>query len=897
MRIHQLTPQEAIASLNSHPDGLTGEEARLRLSGFGPNRVERISKTPLWIKFLHEFTHFFALILWIAAAMAFLGEWNDPGQGMAFLGFAVIGVILINGLFSFWQEYRAEKTLEALRELLPSMAYVLRDRSAVQVPADHVVPGDILLLKGGDMVSADCRLFEGFALTVVNATVTGEPLPLSREPKASGEAEFLKSKNILLAGTSVISGEGKAVVFATGMKTEFGKIARLTQSEGETDSPLRKEISFLTRVIVLLSAGIGLLFFFVGRMSGISLSKSLFFGIGLIVAMVPEGLLPTLTLALAMATQRMAKRNVLIRHLPAVEGLGSTTVICTDKTGTLTQNRMTVRQVYLEERCYSPDQIPGELAQTDTGRYFFLAAALCHNLRKKPDASPSDYIGDPMEISLARMAQVILKREPHSKKLDEIPFDADRKRMTALYEAEGECLLLSKGAPESTLPLCEQIAQNGKIVPLNPALRADLTQEVELLAESGLHVLAFACRTFEERPSGPLQEEGLVFLGLVGLEDPPRPEVPAAIQKCHEAGIRVIMVTGDHSKTALKIGREIGLIRSGAPRVILGEEMARMPDAALQLALDSPEVLFARVRADQKTRVVHALKQKQEIVAVTGDGVNDAPALKAADVGIAMGISGSDVARESADMVLLDDNFASIVSAIEEGRTVFENIRKFLTYILTHNIPELVPYLGFVLFKIPLPLTVIQILAIDLGTDTLPALGLGAERPDPGIMKVPPRRRTDRLFNLSLGLRAYLFLGLIESSGALTSFFLALFRGGWHWGEPVATGSPLYMEATAACLTAIVLMQSVNVFLCRSPEEPAFRKRSGTNALLLWGICAALGMILWIDYSSLGNRLFQTAPLSPEVWLIFAPLCGGLFLAEEIRKWIVRRFFSVNESL
>jgi magnesium-transporting ATPase (P-type) len=438
------------------------------------------------------------------------------------------------------------------------------------------------------------------------------------------------------------------------------------------------------------------------------------------------------------------------------------------------------------------------------------------------------------------------------------------------------------------LPLCSRVQWDARTVPLDAAARQAFLQAQDAMAGHGLRVLAFAHAAVPDGAAA--SEDGLTLSGIVGLEDPPRPEVPQAIARCEEAGIRVVMVTGDHPHTAEAIAREIGLVRSARPVVITGDRLRRMKPAQLQLALDAPEILFARVAAEQKMLIVAALQKKGEIVAVTGDGVNDAPALKTADIGIAMGISGTDVAKQAADIVLLDDNFASIVDAVEEGRSVFDNLRKFLTYILTSNIPELVPYLAFVLFRIPLPLTIMQILAVDLGTDILPALALGAEKPDPAVMKRPPRPRTERLLNWPLVARAYLFLGVVQAVAALSAFFFVLNGGGWVYGDVMGRTDPLYMEATTACLMAIVVSQVVNVFLCRHPRRSAFAFGLGSNPLILWGVAAELALLLAIVYTPAGNAVFGTAPLAASAWLFVLPFALGMLALEEARKAVVRRW-------
>lgn len=872
--VSQLSVDAALASLKSGPEGLNADEAGRRLREFGSNRVEGVAQDPLWLRFVREFTHFFALILWLAAGLAFFAEMQGPGEGMLQLGIAIVGVIVINGLFSFWQAYRAERALQALRQLLPQQVNVLRDGVVSALPAESLVPGDVLLLAEGDKVPADCRVIEAFDLRVNLATVTGESLPKARNAAPDDNPSLLHAHNLLLAGTLVVAGECRAVVFATGMRSEFGRIAHLTQTAREQPSPLQKEITRLSKLVAMLASGLGVIFFFIGQSIGLPFWGNLMFAIGIIVANVPEGLLPTVTLSLAMATQRMARRNALVRHLAAVETLGSTTVICSDKTGTLTQNRMTVKRIFAGGDFRDPfGRLPDVLLHV---------AARCHTLHFAENGQPQ---GDPMEMALWQLAARSGRAVAHRTWVREIPFEAERRRMSVIEAAEANGTagrLYCKGAPESVLPLCSQWWSAGRASVLEDAHRATLIAAQEEMAAQGLRVLALAWKPLGEDEDA--QESELILCGLVGLEDPPRHEVHAAIARCHSAGVRVIMVTGDHPHTALAIAREIGLVRGPEPLVLRGESLPKLSPAQLQLALDAPEILFARVTAEQKMLIVQALKRKGEIVAVTGDGVNDAPALKAADIGVAMGLAGTDVAREAADIILLDDNFASIVHAIEEGRAVFENLRKFLTYILTSNIPEIVPYLAFVLFRIPLPLTVIQILAVDLGTDMLPALALGAEAPHAGLMRQPPRARNERLLSWGLVIRAYLWLGLLEAVIAMGAFFLVLETGGWRYGESLAMNDPLYLAATSACLAAIVVCQMVNVFICRHPERPALQFRLFSNPMLIGGLALELGLILLIVYTPWGNVLFGTAHIGAEVWLAIIPGALAMGALEELRK-------------
>lgn len=897
MKIHQLPVEDALRSLRSTADGLSPSVALQRLREFGPNRAEKVAGAPPVLRLLKEFVQFFSVILWIAAALAFVAEWSAPGQGMARIGFAIIAVILVSGAFSFWQEHRVEQTLEALQKLLPLQVTLLRDGSVVRSAVDQLVPGDLVLLEQGDIVPADCRLIEAFSVRVNNATVTGESMPLARDAAASQEDDLIRSKNILLAGTSVVSGHAKAIVFATGSRTEFGKIAHLAQTSGAAVSPLRRQLAFLSRLIASLAVGIGLSFFAVGAAIDVPFWQDFMFSIGIIVAMVPEGLLPTLTLALVLAAERMAKRNVLIRHLVSVETLGSATVICTDKTGTLTENRMQARELLLGRDRFSASTVANRPDIAERFLDFFQAADLCHDLKETEANGNKVFLGDPMEVALVEMARAAIAEFPPLQRLSEIPFDADRMRQSVVCETSDGAVLYCKGAPESVLPRCRQIVRDGHTEPLDARLRETIVEAQEAMAEKGLRILAFAMRRLAGSDLYGGLEEDMIFLGLVGLEDPPRPEVSGAIRKCHEAGIKVIMVTGDHPHTAVAIAREIGLVRSRDPPAVSGDQLRRLSGSELARALKDPEVIFARVAPDQKMRIVEALKGSGHVVAVTGDGVNDAPALKAAHIGIAMGIAGTDVARAASDMVLLDDNFASIVHAVEEGCAVFQNIRKFLTYVLVHNVAELVPYLAFALFRIPLPLTPIQALAVDMGTDSLTALGLGVEEPHPQTMLRPPRPQHERLLNLSLALRAYLFLGIIEAAAAMAAFFFVLTGSGWTYGQSMAADDPVYLGATTACLSAIIVMQIVNVFLCRSAVRSVLSTGIFNNRLIVWGVVLEFALLVLIGYTPWGNFLLGTAAVPGEFWLFILPFAGGMLILEELRKWLVRRTLRHNAKL
>ena len=880
MRIQNLTKEEILKTLITSETGLSEEEAEKRLNEYGFNEIREIRKKPLYLKLLSQFTHFLAVLLWIAAALSFLSEYLHPGEGMLSLGLAILGVIVLNAIFTFVQEYRAEKAVEALKKLLPFYVKVLRHGSNKDIPAREVVPGDVFLLNEGDKIPADARLIDANRLMVNNAPLTGESesRPRSREPF---DGDSLESPNMVFAGTLVVSGSGKAVAYATGMSTEFGKIAHLTSAIEPELSPLQKEILKVTKIIALIALTTGIFFFAVGMFTGRSFWHNLIFAIGITIANVPEGLLPTVTLSLAMGSQRMAKKKALIRNLASVETLGSVTVICTDKTGTLTLNKMEV------EKVWSAD---GD--ETSTFRLMKIAY-FCNNAFYED----GKYKGDPTEIALLKAARD-KSGDMKSERISEIPFDSDRKRMTTVNLADSEKIVFTKGALEAVLPICNAILINGENGPLNEGNRETVNRAYQAIMDEGLRVIAFAYKTLKDQSAESDPESDLVFAGLMGLHDPPRPEVPDAISKCREAGIKIIMITGDASRTAVAIGKQIGLIK-GNPAIVEGPEIDAMTDGSLKETLQSEEIIFARMSPRHKMRIVSVLKDEGEKVAVTGDGVNDAPALKKADIGIAMGISGTDVAKEAADMILLDDNFATIVKAIEEGRTIFENIKKFITYIFAHGTPEAIPYIMFALFKVPLPLTVMQILAIDLGTETIPALALGAEPPEAGIMRkralktsvtdghVMPEKKS--IIDMRLVARGYIFLGLISAIGVLFVYFYVLFQGGWQWGLALPVDDPLTRKASTATFLGIVMLQIGNVFACRSSRDSVFKLGLFSNGLVLIGVIAEVILAAFIIYHPIGNRIFSTAPLGFDVWLILVPFSIGLLAAEELRKVYVRR--------
>lgn len=954
-----LPPAEVYDRLDSSPHGLTGQEAALRLQRYGVNELPEPTHRPLWLRFTDQLTHFMALLLWTAGILAFISHTPQ-------LGWAIWAVIWINALFSFVQEFRAEKALAALKKVLPSQTRVYRDGTLQQILSRDLVRGDLVQLEEGDRLSADIRLVSADNLYVDVSIMTGESLPVARtaEPVQVREVRAVRAgtviphggesplqevvkpaeiRNLVLAGSTITSGRGIGIVYATGAQTEFGHVAHLTTKVHRETSTLEIQISQIVRLITFIAVAMGLLVFLLtSLLVGMAVKESFVFAIGIIVALVPEGLLPTVTLSLALAVQRMAKQNALVRRLSAVETLSATTVICTDKTGTLTKNEMTVAALWLPlhqqghrvtvtGEGYDPQSgtiiWPEAVALQQQIQLLLLGGALCSNahLVNPPGSSRWQEIGDPTEAALlvaALKGQLDLSQlQREFPRQREVPFDSRRRRMSVVLGREDGALfdllaqpgqgsgllpygLITKGAPLEVLRGCQGLCRAGVVEALQEADRQHIIAANDALAQEGFRVLGVAMRQGNEAlltatPQG--LEQDLVFIGLIAMFDPPRAEVPTAIARCHEAGIAITMVTGDYGLTAEAIARRIGLIQ-GKARIITGDGLEHLSDAQLRQILKYRSgLVFARMAPEQKLRLVQAYKDLGHVVAVTGDGVNDAPALQAAHIGIAMGLNGTDVAREAADIVLMDDNFATIVSAVEEGRTVYQNIRKFITYILASNVAELVPFLAMVALKIPPALLIMQILAVDLGTDMIPALALGVERAEAGTMQQPPRPKDAVLLDRALLLRAYGFLGLMEATLAMGAFFLVWWSHGYGLKElqsltpsilshtASAAVIAIYAQATTMTLATIVACQDGNLFACRSEQTSAFHLPWFQNALLWIGIVTEWLLVISLITVAPLAQIFATAPLQPwQVLLLLA--CPPLVLgAEELRKYFLRQ--------
>jgi calcium-translocating P-type ATPase len=893
-RLAQIDPEERIDALlrdlRSARTGLSSREAERRLTQYGPNVLVRRGGRRWPKELARQFTHPLALLLWAAAALAWMA-------GIIEVGIAIVVVIVLNAAFAFVQEMQAERAVDALARYLPAQARVLRDGREQVIEASRLVPGDVLVIEEGDRVSADARLLTGGG-EIDLSTLTGESAPA---PRSAGFEDagvpWLQARDLVFSGTTCTEGQAQALVFATGMHTELGRIASLSERVEQEESPLEAQVRRVAWLIALIAVVTGAAFVPIAMFgAGLSLRKAVVFAVGLLVGNVPEGLLPVITLALAVGVRQLVRRGAVVKRLSAVETLGSTSVICTDKTGTLTENRMRVTALWTAARTL--DLEAGRPPRAPEGALGALATAMaaCNN------AETDGAAGDPTEVALLVAAEAlgvdvdVGLRKRRRRAL--FHFDPALQLMSTVDERDGALWVDAKGSPEALLARCATVVwTDGRERPLGHAERTEVARKVEGYAGLGLRVLGVAQRQLPDGDPPARREHaerGLCFLGLVAMFDPPRAEVPDAVARCHEAGIRIIVVTGDHGLTAAAIARRVGIAREG-PAIVTGEELDRMTEPELdELLREGRELIFARSSPEAKLRIADALRAEGHVVAMTGDGVNDAPALRRSDIGVAMGRSGTDVAREAATMVLTDDNFATIVVAVEAGRRVYDNIRKFILYIFAHATPEVTPFIVFALSggAIPLPLTVMQLLAFDVGTETLPALALGREPAEPGLMARPPRDRAESVIQPPMLLRAWLFLGVISAALAMSGFFYVLLRAGWHPGDPTGAGHPLhhaYRQATTMTFLGMLAGQVGTAFAARTDRASLRSVGVLSNRLLLWGIAFELALAAVLIYAPAFQSLLGTAALGPGTLLVAAPFPLIVWGADEVRRWLLRR--------
>ena len=898
---YNLTITETLSKLNTTPKGLSNKEADKRLERYGPNAIKKKKKKPAWLILAGQFTDFMVLVLIGATVIsAFLGEIADA--------VTILAIVIINAVLGFVQEFRAEKSLDALMKLTAPESAVLRNGKEVKVPAEQLVPGDIVSLNTGDKVPADCRLVETTSLSVEEASLTGESVPVKKtmDVISTRKVPLGDRNNMVFMGTSISRGRGRAVVAATGMNTEMGDIAGMMQEVGVNETPLQRRLASLGRWLVLFCLLVCALVVVTGVMRGEPLYRMFMAGVSLAVAAIPEGLPAIVTVALAIGVQKMIRRNAVIRRLPAVETLGCATVICSDKTGTLTQNQMTVRSLWLGEEIhvtgegYTPHgeflsdgrktKVKGALEQA------LKIAAMCNNAQLEKNKIPVTGLfrrkqsnweinGDPTEGALLVMASKggIWREnvEQREQPVYELPFDSERKCMTVVAkEKNGQMTAYTKGAPDVVIEKSTHYLENGEVKPMHSRVREEILTKNNLMASKAVRVLALSYRPVEFLNDSNL-ESNLIFVGLAGMIDPPRPEAVKAIRTCKQAGIIPVMITGDHQATAQAIAEEMGLLDND--RIVLtGEQLDMLSHKELENAVERVAV-YARVSPQHKLRIVKALKAIGHVVAMTGDGVNDAPAVKEADIGVAMGKTGTDVTKEASAMVLADDNFATIVAAVEEGRAIYDNIRKFIRYLLSCNVGEVLTMFLAALAGLPLPLLPIQILWVNLVTDGLPAMALGVDNADKDIMLRSPRHPKESIFSQGLS-KKIAARGFQIGLGTLIVFTIGIWLG----------DGQLEIARTMAFST-LVFSQLFHVFDCKSERHTLFEVGIFSNMLLVAAVAISVTMQLSVIYLPFLQPIFKTVPLNAFHWMIILLTAGWRTFAVAILYYcwrpIKRRVF------
>ncbi|SFU57096.1 calcium-translocating P-type ATPase, SERCA-type [Alicyclobacillus macrosporangiidus] len=884
---HALAAKDCLAILESQPSGLDEDQVRERRANYGANQLVEGAKVSLLTLFLNQFRDFMTIVLLAATLISgLLGEYTDA--------ITIIAIIVLNGVLGFVQEVKAERSLAALKELTAPTARVRRAGKVDTVPAKDLVPGDIILLEGGDRVPADGRILTASGLDVVEASLTGESVPVSKQANAFVDpvSPLGDRINMVYMGTLVTRGKAEVLVTETGMQTEMGKIAGLMQQSEEMLTPLQKRLDDLGKVLVWLAVGITVLVVVTGILHGQNLYRMFLAGVSLAVAAIPEGLPAIVTIALALGVQRMIKRHAIVRKLPSVETLGCATVVCSDKTGTLTQNRMTVQQVWADGQWfrvtgsgYNPigefvyEDRPIQPMRRPALRWLNEIAATCNNAVMKQVATDEgeawECHGDPTEGALLVMAKKAGFGDPDAvyERIDEIPFDSDRKLMSVLVRRGDEVFLFTKGAPDVLLERSKFILTGGKEEPISSGVKRQIAAANEHMAKAALRNLALGYRRFRSVEAAKAErhpESDLVFVGLCGMMDPPREEVFEAIRKCHQAGIRTVMITGDHQETATTIARQLDILPKDGV-VVTGAELDEMADQELARRANDIYV-YARVSPEHKLRIVKALQARGHIVAMTGDGVNDAPAIKQADIGIAMGMTGTDVAKEASALVLADDNFATIVAAVEEGRGIYDNIKKFIRYVLASNVGEMVTMFVAMLAGLPLPLVPIQILWVNLVTDGLPAIALGVDPAEKDIMSRPPRGVNEGVFARGLSVKI-LSRGILIGAVTLAVFIWAL-----------QTHPDDLAKAQTMAYATLTMSQFILVFDCRSAEGGIWKRNLFENTWLVLAVLCSLGLFLMTLYVPALVEVFGTEPPSPTEWGIVVLAAAVPTLALSLRR-------------
>ncbi len=891
--------------------GLSQAEVAQRLEKFGPNRLQEEQKVPLWLRFLKQFQDYMTLILVVAAVVSgFLGDWTEA--------IVILAIVIVNAILGVRQEGQAEAAVAALQRLSSPQARVLRDGQQQMVNSEELVPGDIVILEAGDVVPADLRLIDSVNLQVEEASLTGESLPVEKSARFQTEEELGigDRENSLFSSTNVTYGRGRAVVVATGLETEIGHIAQRLEAIGEQQTPLQQNLNKLGRILGTLCLAVCALVFVIGILRRGELLPTFMTAVALAVAAIPEGLNVVVTIVLARGMKKLADRNAIVKKLLAVETLGSVNVICSDKTGTLTQNEMTVKQLFVDEHDFDVEgvgylpkgevSLAGETLPKKDARLQRLLeiALLCNSAELQGEGEKIQMLGDPTEGCLLTLGlkqgvrrDDLVQEHPF---VGELPFDSDRKMMTVVHDgfAEGR-LALTKGAPDVLLARCKYERDLlGEVRPLSPERRQAILDQNAAYAHRALRVLAFAYRHIEPEQAIDLSlEKELVFAGLVGMIDPARPEAREAIKLCHQAGIRCVMITGDHRDTAVAIAKDLGLMQAGE-EALTGMELEAMDDQELAARVDKVAV-FARVSPEHKVRIVAALRSHDHICSMTGDGVNDAPALKQADIGVAMGITGTEVAKSSADMILTDDQFDTIVTAVSEGRVIFANIRKFVGFLLSCNVGEILVIFLATLILGPSfsPLTAIQLLWLNLVTDSFPALALGVEQAEGDIMQQPPRHRGESIINRPM---------VVQIVTQALAIFLAVFGAftvGRYFNPDLLQGTPVanftFLPQAGAhpspgaetyAFTTLILAELWRAYACRTERQSVFRAGLFSNKAMVQATGAALCLLLAVLYIPFLQTLFETTGPGLIDWAVMLPLSlVPFFVGELVKKIYYRR--------
>jgi Ca2+-transporting ATPase len=853
MQWHQLNLSDAYIKLDSRYEGLSAVEAAERLRKIGANELQEGKKKSIVKMLLKQFKDIMILILLVAAVISgFLGDITDT--------IVIIVIVILNAILGFYQEYRADKAMQALKKMSVTQAKVLRNKQMMTLPAIQLVPGDVILLETGNAVAADVRLMESIHLKTEEAALTGESQSIDKITYAlnAGELPVGDRRNMAFKGTFVSGGRGKGLVVATGMQTELGRIAQLLQGD-ETLSPLQQRMNSFGKYLSALVVAICVLFFVVGWLRGEDLVRIALTGISLAVAAIPEALPAVISISLALAAKRMIRMNSLIRKLPAVETLGSVTYICTDKTGTLTKNKMYVEKIFLEENWYERNALKS-MQLPDRPNLFLQALALNNDAIEDKNKI---FKGDSTEIALMELAKELKVEGNHSPRLGEIEFDSDRKLMTTFHKYEDKIISFTKGAPDVLLNRCVDIDVN------------TLQQQVDKIASQGLRILGFAYRFWDslpEKPTKDIHENKLHFLGFTGMIDSPREKVSDSVAECKTAGIVPVMITGDHPLTAKAIAQRTGIVSNDNDLVITGRQLSAMDNKEFSAIVEKIKV-YARVSPEQKMQIVNMLQQKGHYVAMTGDGVNDAPSLKKANIGIAMGITGTDVAKEAADMIILDDNFSTIVKAVREGRRIYDNILKFIKYLMTTNSGELLIIVSGPVIGLPIALLPIHILWINLVSDGLPAIALSFEKAEKNIMMRPPRPPKQSVFANGMGLHI-IWVGLLMACIALSLQAWAI-KNNLHWQTLV--------------FNVICLTQMGHVLAIRSESRLLFSMRIFSNKPLLGAVLLTCIVQVLITYVPFLQTIFKTQSLSMNEFIIVAVASSLVFFAVEIDKAFKRK--------